>query len=461
MASCSANTGSGSQVADPTGTGGAAGSGGDGSDAAAGNAGSAGLTGSGGGLMLDSSAGDSSADGPSCAGEVSTAELLPLDMYIMLDDSGSMNQKTTSGASKWSAITQALSAFLADPQSVGLGVGLQFFAVLKPGVPLTCTTQAECGTSGPCLLKACAGSTTLDACTKNADCGFLAGPCDFVGKCSADPSYYCVGAGPTGNPQCGTCVQLTSSFCVNGDSCDVADYTAPAVEIQPLPGPEAAINAAIAKQQPFSSTPTGPALQGAVDHAKTWAAANPTHKVVAVLATDGQPTECTPTDIPSVSKIASDAVLGTPSIKTFVIGVFAPGDPTAQQNLDAIAAGGGTAPAVIIDTSQNVTQKFIDALNAIRGSQLACDYQIPLPKDGGTIDPKKINVQYTPTNGQTETLIYVGDASKCDPQNGGWYYDDANAPTKIIMCDSTCNGFKASAGKAQVEIRVGCQTVIH
>src|SRR5690606_12328289 len=53
----------------------------------------------------------------SCAGEEHAAELLPLDVFIMLDRSLSMNAATGTGSSKWQAITSALEAFVADPDS--------------------------------------------------------------------------------------------------------------------------------------------------------------------------------------------------------------------------------------------------------------------------------------------------------------------------------------------------------
>src|SRR5688500_12820532 len=55
--------------------------------------------------------------GASCAGEKSTAELIPLDLFIMLDSSGSMDEGTGDGNTKWEAVTEALVAFFNDPQS--------------------------------------------------------------------------------------------------------------------------------------------------------------------------------------------------------------------------------------------------------------------------------------------------------------------------------------------------------
>src|SRR3954471_6145854 len=56
-----------------------------------------------------------------CAGELIQAERVPLDMYVMLDVSGSMLDATASdpNVSKWRAVSSALSDFVKDPQSDG------------------------------------------------------------------------------------------------------------------------------------------------------------------------------------------------------------------------------------------------------------------------------------------------------------------------------------------------------
>ena len=48
-----------------------------------------------------------------------------------------------------------------------------------------------------------------------------------------------------------------------------------------------------------TATPLAP-LRGAIDHASQWATAHTDHVVVAVLATDGEPEVCTPTDISQI-----------------------------------------------------------------------------------------------------------------------------------------------------------------
>ncbi|APR84350.1 Hypothetical protein A7982_09699 [Minicystis rosea] len=423
------------------------------------------------GFGVGTGAGTGGAGGDvTCAGETSQAELIPLDIYLMLDSSGSMLDTTGTngtGPSKWTAVTQALTTFFGDPQSVGLGVGLQHFPLLAPGVPVSCTSSSQCpGQSGPCLLKVCSGMSAITPCETNADCvGQGTGQCIKLGECG---DTYCApanGAMCSGNGQ--PCNAVTTSFCARQDSCSAIDYATPAVEITPLGGSAAMLDSTIASWMPNGSTPTAPALTGAIQHAKSWTSQNPTHTVVVVLATDGLPTECTPQNISSIAQIAAQGAAGSSGVRTFAIGVFAPADISAgaPANLDQIAAAGGTTKAFIIDTSQNVQQQFLAALNAIRGSKLACEYAVPVPGDAGALDYGKVNVEYTAPGASAPTTIgYVGKASDCDPSSGGWYYDADPAmggtPTKLIMCPGTCSTFGSING-GQIDIRVGCKTIIN
>ena len=268
------------------------------------------------------------------------------------------------------------------------------------------------------------------------------------------PGDVCAGAGNDN-----ICVPITG-YCDGRDSCRSTDYAAPAVEIAPLPGAATALLASLAKKTPDGLTPTSSALSGALAHAQAVALANPTHRVVVLFATDGLPTECEPTEIADVDKIASSALAGAPPISTFVVGVFAPDEQTvAQQSLDSLAAAGGTKSAFIVSTNQDVSKGVLDALNAIRTTALACEYSIPLP-EGGQANYLAVNVRFTSGAGKKTTLGYVESAAGCGAK-GGWYYDNdprgPKAPSKIEVCATTCTSLKADP-QGKVDIVLGCQT---
>ncbi len=235
-------------------------------------------------------------------------------------------------------------------------------------------------------------------------------------------------------------------------SCNAADYANPATPIAPLPGNANALIAALGSHGPVSTTPTFPAVAGAVQYAKAWRQAHPTHITLVLLVTDGEPDTCG--TLAQAVNAAAAGASGTPQIPTFVLGVG-----PSLNNLNQIASAGGSQAAYIVSGGTNVTQQVIDALNKIRGSAvLPCEYQIPTPTAGQTVDFSKVNVKYTSSGGQASFLGQVNDAGSCDPQNGGWYYDNAPpaTPTAIELCPTTCNA--VTSGKGGMQIALGCDT---
>jgi hypothetical protein len=211
---------------------------------------------------------------------------------------------------------------------------------------------------------------------------------------------------------------------------------------------------------PLGLTPTSAALSGALQHAKQHAMAEPTHRVIAVLATDGSPTDCEPTAPAAVANLARDGLSGSPSIRTYVIGVFGSMETEARANVSAWASAGGTPRAFIIDPGQDVGAQFLDALEEIRSGSIACEYLLPPTPVGSQLDLDKVNVALI--EGQsTRDFLYVGDESRCGLAALGWHYDadpSAGKATKIVACGAACDTLK-STNAGRVEIRVGCKTM--
>jgi hypothetical protein len=411
-----------------------------------------------------------------CGVATQTAKQLPVDILVMLDASGSMMEATGTngtGPTKWAAVKSALGAFVGDAKSAGVGVGLQIFPIKHAGAPASCTSNAQCSVGGVslgrCLLKACrpaSGSDPILSCDSAADCPGGAA-CILLGDCKQGNSFYgnCLVGDPVYGCNTGTCQGVTTSRC-DGVECVAADYSPAKVAIAELPGNAAALTGVInafPDPPPDALTPTSVAVKSGIEIARAHALANPTHSVVLVLATDGFPTRCAPLDIPGIASLANAGVTGTPSIKTFVIGVFKDADKTqATTNLDAIAAGGGTTKAFIVTTAGSVASDFQKALDTIRGSALPCDYAIP-PSEGGTQDFGKVNVQHTTGAGAQSVLGYKKDAAGCGADEG-WYYDvdptSGAVPTKIALCPATCTAVKADTGNAKIDILLGCKTVV-
>jgi hypothetical protein len=393
-----------------------------------------------------------------CAAHSQKAEQAPLDMYIILDSSGSMDGVTATGPTKWDAVRGALKSFLNDPRSAGIGVGLQYFPLPKPGVPSACGADAECGASGPCLFySVCAKSGTV--CASNANCA-RNDVCLPVGECSVSKDG-CIPIGST-CPGGGTCTKL-DGFCLGQDSCEGAAYATPAVEVAALPAAAGALVASLDAHLLSGATPTSAALGGAISHAQAIAKAKPGHRAVVLLATDGVPDECTPYDAKGIASIAASGLSSASSIATFVIGVFAPADTqAAHQTLDAIAAAGGTKQSLVISSGQDVGQAFLAALGSVRTSALSCEFKVPQASAGQSVDYYEVNVQFTSGAGKTVTIGNVHDKAACDARQGGWYYDvdpGAGTPQTISICDTSCAALQGDAA-GRVDVLLGCKTEV-
>ena len=255
------------------------------------------------------------------------------------------------------------------------------------------------------------------------------------------------------NPNAGGIRAGIGFFSLSGGADDSLDcnpdgYAAPSVPIGLLSkiGPNLA--AAMDRVTPGGLTPTVPALQGAIDYARTWALANPGRATTVVLVTDGFPTQCdnAPEHISEAAKAGYDSA---EHIRTFVIGV---GD-VAKYNLNNYARAGGTKTAYLTDGG-DVTNTFVQALNNVTNRALACEYQLPPPPEGMKLDTAKVQVLYTPASGDPEEVPSISSLSACaNNPNGGWYYDNPDSPSKISVCPCTCSRLQAG----RVDVQLGCK----
>ncbi|MFO0737852.1 MAG: vWA domain-containing protein [Labilithrix sp.] len=243
-------------------------------------------------------------------------------------------------------------------------------------------------------------------------------------------------------------VHASVSFFSQGDTkeieCSADTYETPAVSMRQLPD-ASAFSDALDGMSPSGGTPTRPALQGAIAYAQqVKASLPPGEKVAIVLATDGDPNDCSST-AENVAEVAA-AVKG--EIPTYVIGV---GPDTTK--LDTIATGGGTSKAIMIATDDpaQVSADLRAAVGQIKAQQLGCSYPLPAPPSGQTLDVNAVNVDYTPAQGKLQTLAYSADCSNPN----GWHYDSATTPKEVVMCNASCDTLKADKG-GKIDIVFGC-----
>lgn len=399
--------------------------------------------------------------GGACTGSITKGEPIPLDIHVMLDSSGSMIDPLDDETTKWDAVKKALSDFIQDDESAGLGVGIQYFPLQASAVPSSCKKSDDCGDGGECITKYCqrtyAELGIFFPCEMDAFCP-VGGSCVPIAHCVDAPTKVCT---PDGG-ECGpddTCAPANGSTCEYVASCDAADYSSPEREISELPGGAEALLQSISDRRLNGDTPTAPALAGVIEHASAWASQHRDHKVVALFATDGVPSRCDEQTISGIAGLAKAGVDGDPSILTYVIGVFAPTDVDAESNLDTIAEAGGTTQAFMVHTDEDVAAQFRQALEAIRGTRLSCEFTIPEPPAGERLDYGRVNVRLAAPSGSA-TFPYVASIDACT-EDGGWYYDtdpETSVPTRIISCPATCAVLEApDAGEMQIEL--GCETI--
>ena len=258
-------------------------------------------------------------------------------------------------------------------------------------------------------------------------------------------------------------------FPANGDydaTCSVSKYQRPDVQLTALSKPDALISA-LERTTPGGGTPTLPALMGAIEYANTLMTENPGSKSIIIMVTDGEPvvvdsTGAERTDncpegnentIDSIAAVAQ-AAYNRPadeSIPTYVIGIG-----EALDNLGAIASAGGTELILIEGSSGEETKaRLLEALQGIQVESIDCDMSVPVPEADETIDFAKVNFSFVHSDGTVEPL---GRNDACSSA-GGWRYDNPTAPTKIMLCESTCTAVQNDV-KGHLEVELGCDTRI-
>lgn len=458
-----------------------------------------------------------------CQEESRAAVTLGLDIYLMLDSSLSMDDllpaSLSSGSqTKWEAVQDALRTFIAAEQTGEIGLGLQYFPQVEPGVPFSCNTNDDCGDAGgACSNSLCVDSTTAqlgarsvsllsaasdEPCLDDGDCAgsqscrsllgqciFPPGDADFpqgsvepagqpalcsdVSDCASMPGSLCEAVGvcerlidgqtipcsrsvtcPPGGGQC----SRPGHVCSEQRLCRTEEYSTPAVTIRRDAARVTALLDSLDERELAGPTPTGPALQGGLEHARSWAAQNPDRQVITVVVTDGFPTDCSPLSIPEVANIAADANLGAQPVSTFFVGVFSDQDLgfDGVDRLDTLARAGGSERAVVINTANDVAQELLDALDAIRDSSAQCNFQL----DAAGLDLERVNLEMIDSAGAATQLFNVGSAAACGSDQQGWFYEtDANGRRRqITVCPSTCRQFVS--GSVRANLQIGCATRI-
>ena len=316
----------------------------------------------------------------SCGKGKAGAKLEPVNMFVMIDRSGSMNDDN-----KWIDATAALMTFFRDPKAGGIRVALRFFPAEVPVLGCSDVT---------CDANAC--------------------------------SQPLVAAG-----------ELTALYGAEDPQ-------------------ERALVLAVAASNPGDDqegggTPIHPALDGALRWSTGYKSMHPYEKTVVVFATDGEPNGCNE-NFSDISALAA-AALQSSGVNTYAIG-FEGSNP---DQINQLALAGGTKQGIFVDPGPTAEQQLVMALNAIRGETLSCDFVMPAPSDlSMKLDPKRVNVTFTPSLGSPGTFSQVPDQSACGARKS-WYYDVPASPSRVFLCPAACDLVRADP-KAALEVLLGCAT---
>jgi hypothetical protein len=251
-----------------------------------------------------------------------------------------------------------------------------------------------------------------------------------------------------------------SLFPVPGDdtaSCATAHYRDAAMPIDDVSQMVSGALARLDAVTPHGQTPTAPALTAALDLATAYGVEHVDRSVIVVLATDGLPTTCAPTDVPALAALAKEALDGAAHVRTLVVASLSLAG-TDISGFDRIAAAGGTTHALGIDPHADFAQQLADALGVVAARQVACDLALPEPPPGQHLDYDAVNVVLDGKAGRT-TLPRVSGSAKCTAA-GGWYYDldpARGAPSRLNMCKSSCERTKSAT---TLRVELGCKTVV-
>ena len=97
------------------------------------------------------------------------------------------------------------------------------------------------------------------------------------------------------------------------------------------------------------------------------------------------------------------------------------------------------------------------ARGVVSGVPVACEFDVPMPPAGQSIDLELVNVSVLTTGGVVDrTLTRVANEAACTPN--GWYVDDDVAPTRLFFCADACRAVQM-VPEANVNIDIGCFTM--
>ncbi len=348
---------------------------------------------------------------------ITTEMLAPVAIYIVLDNSGSMDDDADGGEgtenSKWNQAAGAITDFVNDPTSDGINVGIQYFHPPDAGGNRE-NNPAECDGSAH-------SQPDVDVAVLPDNASAIV---DSLAGTEPDGSTPTVGALTGGIGFCQARQEANPD-----EKCVVVLVT--------------------------DGQPRGCGLDNECN---------------------GGGNDCVdPNAAATLTPIAADGL--TTGVQTFTVGMDGVNDDGFNL-LNAIAIAGGTdctpddAGAEACDVSASGSASLLEALTGIRDivtvtetvtetmtvvetQTLECQWGIPEVPEGETFDPGLVNVTLSIAGAEAEPLGAVEDEDACENVESGWYFDDPDDPNQILACPQSCTAIE-EAEEPVVQILLGC-----
>jgi hypothetical protein len=317
--------------------------------------------------------------GSACASEALGAAAGSLDIFIMLDRSQSMSDKTANGMSKWDVITQAIDDFVNDPKSAGIEAGLGFFGI---------GGGSGGGSRG-------GGNSSCTA-------------ADY-----ANPVVPIAALPPNANPIAGA-----------------IGMQSPGSNTPTEPALHGAINYAAewAQQHPTHKVIVVFATDGLPNGCNSTVAGA---AAIAAAGVKGPP----PIQTYVIGVFGDQDCPGGVSQGQQC-------DVINNTNQIA-NGGGTQSAFIVNASGNTGTQFLQALNSIRTANAVGCDFVVPAPSGGKVVDFSSATVQYTSGTGSPTALDWVTSATACDPKTGGWYYNSSTAPNHMLLCDASCTEVKA------------------
>lgn len=124
---------------------------------------------------------------------------------------------------------------------------------------------------------------------------------------------------------------------------------------------------------------------------------------------------------------------------------------------DLVELTGGVSGDLCLQDFDPVFDELVHSV--IASAELSCEWEIPEPPDGETLDPARVNIDFLDGEGDMTLIGNIESEEQCDRVDHAWYYDNPDNPEKIMVCPATCDWIR-SFPHAQIVLQFGCETEV-